>query len=45
MNEDENTHDWEFQIKDAKDGDMGHYVEKIAVYSNKLRRRQLSKGQ
>ena len=41
MKEGENTHDWEFRIKDAKDGDIRHYIEKIAI-SNKL---GLSKGQ
>jgi len=36
VNEGENTHDWEFRIKDAKDGDMRHYIEKIVISSNKL---------
>ena len=30
-NKGEVTHDWEFQIKDSKDGDMGHYIEKIVI--------------
>ena len=25
------THDWDFRIKDSKDGDMRHYVEKIVI--------------
>ena len=27
----EDTHDWEFRIKDSKDGDMSHYIEKIVI--------------
>ena len=42
MKEGENTHEWEFQIKDAKDGDISHYIEKIVIHSNKF---GLSKGQ
>jgi len=36
VNEGEATHDWEFRIKDAKDGDMRHYVEKIVIYSGRF---------
>ena len=42
MKEGENSHDWEFRIKDAKDGDIRHYIEKIVISSNKV---GLSKGQ
>ena len=42
VKEGENTHDWEFRIKDAKDGDIRHYIEKIVISSNKV---GLSKGQ
>ena len=44
MNEVENTHDWEFRIKDAEDGDMRHYVEKIVIHSNTKKPRRI-KGQ
>ena len=27
----EDTHDWEFRIKDSKDGDMSHYIELIVI--------------
>lgn len=27
----EPTHDWEFRITDAKNGDMRHYIEKIVI--------------
>ena len=27
----EPTHEWEFKIKDANNGDMRHYIEKIVI--------------
>ena len=31
MNQGEATHDWEFRIKDSKEGDMRQYIEKIVI--------------
>ena len=31
VNQGEATHDWEFRIKDSKEGDMRQYIEKIVI--------------